>query len=98
MDYDESERTDFETVVDVESDHQLDVSTFVEPDAVVVSDGKSTVRVSKGKEENQAFLEIDGQTNTVDTTAKNRTDSVRTVLRELARDYSGNLEDDALNL
>lgn len=98
MDYNESERTDFKAVVDVESDHQLDISTFVEPDAVVVSDGKSTVRVSKGKEENQAFLEIDGQTKTVDTTAKNRADSVRTVLRELARDYSGNLEDDALNL
>jgi hypothetical protein len=98
MDYNESKRADFETVVDVESNHQLDVSTFVEPDAVVVSDGESTVRVSKGEDKNQAFLEIDGQTKTVDTTAKNRTDSVRTVLRELARDYSGNLENDALNL
>lgn len=46
MDYKESERTDFETVVDVESDHQLEVSTFIEPDAVVVSDSKSTVRIS----------------------------------------------------
>lgn len=98
MDYTDEEKERFETIVDVESDHQLEVLSFVKPDAVVVYDGDDSIRVSKGKEENQAFFEAYGQTNTVDTTAQNRTDAVKNGLRDVAQAYDGNLEKAALSL
>jgi len=98
MDYTEEEKDHFENIVEVESNHQLEVLTFVEPDVVVIYDGDDSISVSKGTEENQAFFEVYGQTKEVTTTAKNRSDAVKTALREVAHSYSGDLESASLSL
>lgn len=98
MDYTDKEKAHFEKIVDEDSNHDLEVLSFVEPDAVVVFDGDDSIRVSKGKEEHQAFFEVYGQTRTVDTTADNRTDAVEMALRTVAQSYNGSLERAALDL
>jgi len=97
MDYTTEEKEHFEVIVDAESDHQLEVLTFVEPDVIVVYDGDDSISVSKGKEENQAFFEVYGKTRTIDTSAENRTKAVEKALKQLSRNYTQNLEKDALN-
>lgn len=91
MDYKSCERSLLETAAREASNGQLSVQTFVEPDGVVVSDGRDTIRVSKGKEEATAFVEVEGKAFHVKTTGGSRLVSVEMFIRDLGQTYNGGL-------
>lgn len=97
MDFSEDQLEYFESIIN-NGDSPLEIATYVDPDALVISDGEDSIRVSQGKQENEMLVEADGKTHTVVTTASTRIASMELGLRRLRKNYDGDLEETALSL
>lgn len=97
MNYSDQQLESFERIVR-EGSQTLSIENYVSPDALIISDGEHTIRVSKGKKENQALFEIDGYTNTITTSEDNREKAIETALRQLCEAYESDLRKTALDL
>lgn len=97
MDFNDEQLEVFESIIDKHGS-ELKITTYVDPDALVISDGAETIRVSQGKGENEMFVEANGKTNIVTTTADDRVTAMEVGLKKLQREYDGFLQETALNL
>lgn len=88
MDYSKETQNRFESVVENGSSGKLSIETFVLPDAIVVMDSKKdSVRISKGKKKQSAFVEYDGKTLTLFISSDTREDAIENALHIFAVNY-----------
>lgn len=88
LDYSETQQTELEKTVSQESLNQLQIDTFVEPDAIILTDSQKTIRVSKAKNKSYAFIEFNGKTGTIVTNKNTRYDSVKKALAKIAQKHT----------